>query len=145
MVQRMQETLYGTADAGDTLWDSGCRRHSIRQEIQETLYGTADAAVSLSDSGCSSFSIRQQMQETIYGIADAEDTLWDSRCITISIRQQMQDSLHQTTNAGVTVIRSDNRCKKANNGCRFLSHENYIHPELTQMTCILYLELSSIH
>ena len=43
MRQRMQETLYQTGDAGDTLWDSGCRRHSIRQEMQETLSETADA------------------------------------------------------------------------------------------------------
>ena len=37
MRQRMQQTLYQTADAGDTLWDSGCRRHPIRQRMQETL------------------------------------------------------------------------------------------------------------
>ena len=40
--QRMQETLYQTADADI----------SIRQRMQETLYQTADAEVSLSDSGC---------------------------------------------------------------------------------------------
>ena len=40
MRQEMQETLHGTADAGDTLLDSGCRRHSIRQGMQETLYQT---------------------------------------------------------------------------------------------------------
>ena len=59
--QRMQETLYQTADAGDSLSDSGCRRLSIRQRMQETLYQTADAAYlqqtadvgdSLSDRGC---------------------------------------------------------------------------------------------
>ena len=43
MGQQMQETLYETADAGDNLWDSGCRRHSMRQRMQETLYETADA------------------------------------------------------------------------------------------------------
>ena len=43
----MQETLYQTADAGDTLSDSGFRRHSIRQRMQEKLYLTADAGVSL--------------------------------------------------------------------------------------------------
>ena len=37
----MQKSLYKTVDAGDTL---------IRQRIQETLYQTADAEVSLSDS-----------------------------------------------------------------------------------------------
>ena len=39
----MQESLDQTADAGDTLLDSGCRSLSIRQRIQETLYQTADA------------------------------------------------------------------------------------------------------
>ena len=43
MTQLMQETLYETQDAGDTLWDSRCRRHLIRQVIQKTLYETADA------------------------------------------------------------------------------------------------------
>ena len=47
MGQPIQETLFETADAGDTLWDSGCRRHSMRQQMQETLYGTAVTAVSL--------------------------------------------------------------------------------------------------
>ena len=46
----MQETLYQTADAGDSLSDSGCRRHSIRQWMQESLHQTADAGDSLSDS-----------------------------------------------------------------------------------------------
>ena len=45
--QQMQESLYQTADAGDTLSDSGCRSLSIRQRMQETLYQTADAEVSL--------------------------------------------------------------------------------------------------
>ena len=53
----MQETLYQTADAGDSLSDSGCRSLPIRQRMQETLYQTADAGVSLSDSGCRSLSI----------------------------------------------------------------------------------------
>ena len=80
----MQETLYQTADAGDTLSeadaevslsDSGCRRHSIRQRMQETLYQPADAGVSLSDSGCRKHSIRQQMQESLYQTADADVSL----------------------------------------------------------------------
>ena len=45
----MQKSLYQTADAGDTLSDSGCRSLSIRQRMQETLNQTADAGVSLSD------------------------------------------------------------------------------------------------
>ena len=39
--QRKQESLYQTADAGDSVSDS--RRHSIRQRMQETLYQTTDA------------------------------------------------------------------------------------------------------
>ena len=45
----MQETLYKTADAGDTLSHSGCKSLSIRQQMQETLYQTADARDTLSD------------------------------------------------------------------------------------------------
>ena len=52
----MQETLYQTADAGDFLSDSGCRRLSFRQRMQETLLQTADAGDS----------IRQRMQEFLY-------------------------------------------------------------------------------
>ena len=52
MRQRMQETLYQTADAGD----------SIRQRMQQTLYQTADAGDSLPDSECRRLSIRQRMQ-----------------------------------------------------------------------------------
>ena len=47
MRQRMQETLYYTADAGVSLSDSGCRSHSIRQWMQKSLYQTADAGVIL--------------------------------------------------------------------------------------------------
>ena len=43
----MHETLYQTADAEDTLSDSGFRRHSITKRMQESLYLTADAGVSL--------------------------------------------------------------------------------------------------
>ena len=50
MRHRMQETLYQTADAGDTLSDSGCMSLSIRQRMQESLYQTANAVDSLSDS-----------------------------------------------------------------------------------------------
>ena len=46
--------------------------------MQESLYQTADAGDTLSESGCSSLSIRQRMQETLYQTADAEDTLSDS-------------------------------------------------------------------
>ena len=57
----MQETLHQTADAGDSLSDSGFR----------SLYQTADAGVSLSDSGCRSISIRQWTQEYLHQTADA--------------------------------------------------------------------------
>ena len=43
--------LHQTADAGDSLSDSKCRRLSIRQRMQETLYQKADAGVSQLDSG----------------------------------------------------------------------------------------------
>ena len=39
----MQEYFHQTADEGDTLSDSGCMSISIRQRMQETLYQTADA------------------------------------------------------------------------------------------------------
>ena len=42
----MQESLYQTADAGDTLSDSGCRSLSISQRMQKSLFQTADAGVS---------------------------------------------------------------------------------------------------
>ena len=91
----MQETLYQTADAGDTqqtadagysLSDSGCRRHFIRQQMHTCLHITADAGDSLSDSLCRSLFIRQRMQETLYQRADAGDTLSDSGC-TLSDRE----------------------------------------------------------
>ena len=65
MRQRMQETLYETADAGDNLLDSRYRRQSIGKRMQETM----------SDIRCSRQSIRQEMQETLYETADAGDTL----------------------------------------------------------------------
>ena len=43
----MPESLYQTADAGDTLSDSGCRSLSIRQRMQKSPFQTADAGVSL--------------------------------------------------------------------------------------------------
>ena len=66
----MQKSLYQTADAGDTLSDSGYRSLPIRQRMQETVYQrtnagvyqTADAGNTLSDSGYRSLSIKQQMQ-----------------------------------------------------------------------------------
>ena len=63
---RMQESLYQTADAGDTLSNSGCRSLSIRQRMQKSLFQTADAGVSQLDSGC-----RRHSYET----ADAGETL----------------------------------------------------------------------
>ena len=86
----MQETLYQTADAGDSLSDSGCRSLSIRQRMQEFLYKTGDAKASLSDSGCRSLSIRQRMQETLYQTADAEYTLSD-RCLLEKLLHPLSD------------------------------------------------------
>ena len=65
----MQETLYQTAGAGDTLSDSGCRCLSIRQRKQEYLHQTADAGVSPLDS---------KSRETLYQTSDAGVTLSDS-------------------------------------------------------------------
>ena len=66
----MQETLYQTADAGDSLSDIGCRRLSIRQRMQETLYQTAGAGVSLSDSGMQE-PLNQTAYAGVYQTADA--------------------------------------------------------------------------
>ena len=66
----MKESLYQTADAGVSLSDSGCRRHSIRQRMQKPLYQTADAGNTL---------ITQRMQDTLYQKADAEVSLSQSR------------------------------------------------------------------
>ena len=57
----MQETLYQTADAVETLSASGCRSLPIRERTQETLYQAANAEVSLLDSGCRRHFIRQRM------------------------------------------------------------------------------------
>ena len=46
----MQSSLNQTADTEDSLKDSGCRRLSIRQRMQETFYQTAEAGDTLSDS-----------------------------------------------------------------------------------------------
>ena len=62
MRQRLQESLYQTEDAGDSLSDSGYRRFSIRQHMQEYLP---------SDSECRNLSIKQRMQETLYQTGDA--------------------------------------------------------------------------
>ena len=43
----MQEYLYQTADAGVSLSDSRCRRHSIRQRMQASLYQAADVGDNL--------------------------------------------------------------------------------------------------
>ena len=64
----MQKTPYQTAEAGDTLSESGCRRHPISQRMQESLYQTADA-------GDTQY---LPMQESLYQTADAEVSLSDS-------------------------------------------------------------------
>ena len=45
----MQKSPYQPTEAGDTLSDTGCRKHSIRQRMQKSLYQTADAGDTLSD------------------------------------------------------------------------------------------------
>ena len=88
----MQETLYQPADAGVSLSDSGCRRHSIRQRMQKSLYQTADAGDTISDSGCRGLSISQQMQETLldYQTADAGVSLSD-RCLIECLLHPLSD------------------------------------------------------
>ena len=49
--QWMQLSLYQTEDAGVSKVDPGVRDY-ITQRLQETLYQTADARDSISDSGC---------------------------------------------------------------------------------------------
>ena len=87
-----------TADAGDSLLDSGCRRLSIRQRMQETLYQAVDAGDS----------IRQRIQETLLQTANQEsllqtadvgDSISDSGCRSLSFRQQMLETLNQTVEA----------------------------------------------
>ena len=47
----MQETLYQTADAGESPSHIGFRSMSIKQRMHGYLHQTADAGYSLSDSG----------------------------------------------------------------------------------------------
>ena len=110
--------LYQTADAGDTLSDSGCRSLSIRQRMQEYA---ADADVSLldnecrrrlSDSGCRSLSIRQRMLEKLYQTADAGAyALYQTADAgdirrSLSIRQLIQERLYQTGDTEVSLLDS---------------------------------------
>ena len=59
----VKESLYPAAGAGVS--DSRCRSPFIRQRIDESLYQTADEEVSISNSGCRSLYIRQLMQKTL--------------------------------------------------------------------------------
>ena len=72
----MLETLHQTAEGGD--YQTADAGDSIIQRMQETLYQTADAGVSPSDSGCRRLSIRQRKQESLYQTADAGESLSDS-------------------------------------------------------------------
>ena len=128
----MQETLYQTADAGDSLCMSLSRQRmqgvslsdgvsdSAQEMQEESLYQTADAdsgaGDSLLDSGCRSLSIRQ-----------GGDSLSDSGCRGLSIRQRMQDagdslrhrmqeSLSGCSGAGDSL--SDSKCISIRQGCR---------------------------
>ena len=71
----MQVSLYQTVGARD----------SIRQRMQETLYRTADAGVSISDSGCKRLFNRQQMQETLYNRQQMQETLYQTADARYSI------------------------------------------------------------
>ena len=131
-----RQTLYQTADAGDSagdsirqLSDSGCRSlsslFSIRQRMQQTLYQTSDAGNSLSDSGCRRLSIIQWISlsdsgcsgcRSTYKTADLslyqtaeEEYLHQTADAGVSIRQWLQETLYQTADAGVS--QSDSGCK----------------------------------
>ena len=141
---RVQETLYQTAHAGASPSDSGCRRHSIRQQMERLLYPLSNRSLllPLSDEDtpaftvrcrvscicclieCRRHSIRQWMQETPYQTADAGVSPSDSGCRRLSIRQRMQDILYQTADA---------RVSPSDSGCRSISirqrmQECLLHP-----------------
>ena len=112
--------LYQTADAGVSLSDSGCWSLSILQRMQETLNQTGDAGGdSLLDSGCRSLSIRQRMMEFLHQTADAGDSirqrmhesLYQSLSQT-AIRQRMQEQVNLSIRKLMQEIIS---------GCRKLS------------------------
>ena len=92
-IQRMQESLYQTADAGDSLSDAGVSAIRLlierllslisgclptRQRMQESLYQTADSRVSLSAASAVSLSDRDALscrsirclQENLYQTAE---------------------------------------------------------------------------
>ena len=103
ITQRLQETLYQTAETG-VLYQTADARDSIRQQMQETIYMAADArefirqdardyirqdaGVSISDSGC----------KRLYHTAVARDSISDS-----GDRSSISDSrckrLYQTADA----------------------------------------------
>ena len=150
----MQQKFFQTADAEVSLSDSGCRSFSIRQQTQDTLFETEDAGVSirqpmhdifnqtadarlfLSRGGCMSHSIRQQMQTSLYQTADTGLYLKNSGCRTLSTRQRIQESLfiYQTAVA-----------RKPITGADFFVVNNIFTQKYTELTCLLYLELRSIH
>ena len=77
----MQETLHQTADAGDTLSDSGsrslpirrgCRRLSISKRMQESLYQTAEAGDTLSDTDAGDSCIRCLIESLIHLMSERE-------------------------------------------------------------------------
>ena len=98
----MQESLYQTAVAEDSLSDSGCRSLSFRLRMQETLYQQwmRNSLYQRADAGDT---FRQRMQESLYQTADAEVSRSDSGCRSLSIRQRMQETLYQTGDAGDTT------------------------------------------
>ena len=110
--QRMQETLYQTEDARDSISDNGCRSRCMQVSLYQTadeiagslckrpFFQTADTRASLSDSGCRSLYIKQRMKETL---------IEDSGCRVLYIIQRMQESIYQTAVAGVSL--SDSGCK----------------------------------
>ena len=118
----MQESLYQTADAGDSISavDAGvsircretlcirlsdardslsdaCRRLSDREEscIRQSDAGEQEILYQTADAGDSASD--SLMQESLYQTADAGDSLLDSRCRRLLHR--MQETLYQTADA----------------------------------------------
>ena len=122
-----KESLYQTgvtiptADAGVTIYDSGCRSLYIRQWKQESLYMSTNAGVSIYDNGCRSFYIkqaslyRQPMQESLYMTTDAGVSISDNGSRSLYILRRMQESLYMTTDTGVSRSNrrhyTDSRCR----------------------------------
>ena len=106
-----------------SLFNRGCRGHSMRQRMRVSLYQTADAGVSLSDSGCIRYSIRKELQESSFYIRHRMQDFLLQRmqeplhqkhlryrgCRSFSFYKRMHKSLFHTADVGFTL--SNIRCR----------------------------------